>query len=181
MVTGRTSALVSMAVALLLAAAPAAAQTSTVFADLALLVNVGDRVRVVDRDGLRLEGRVRSLSPDSLVIVGPTGPREFTADTTARIERRGDPVWTGALIGFIPGYAMGAQFVVGFSDHEEPLSTYVLAGGLFGLAGAGIGALFDVLHEGSKEVFIAEPRPPRVSVAPVVTRDRIGAFATMRW
>lgn len=180
MVTRRTVALVSMAVALLLAAAPAAAQTSTVFADLALQLNVGDYVRVVDRDGLRLDGTVRSLSPDTLVVVGPAGPRGFTADATARVERRGDPVWTGAVLGFIPGFAMGAQFIVGFSDHEEPMSTYAIAGGIFGLAGAGVGALLDVLHQGSKEVFLAEPRP-RVSLAPVVTGDRIGAFATMRW
>jgi hypothetical protein len=163
-----------------LAAASASAQEMRTFADLGLDLNLGDRVRVVDRDGVRHEGTVRALPPEALVIVGRDGPREFTAATTSSVGRRGDPIWTGALIGFVPGYVMGAQFVLDFSDQKEPLTTYMLAGGIVGLGGAGIGALIDSLHEGLRPIYAAE-RKTAVTVAPVVGRGRLGAAAAIRW
>lgn len=163
-----------------LAAASASAQDLRRFADLGLDLNLGDRVRVVDRDGVRHEGTVRTLPPEALVIVGPGGPQGFTEDTTLSVARRGDPVWTGALIGFIPGYVLGAQFVLGFSDQEEPLTTYMLVGGIVGLGGAGIGALIDSLHEGLRPIYAAE-RKTAVTLAPVMGRGRLGAAATIRW
>lgn len=168
------------AVTLTLATTSASAQNVRAFADLGLGLNLGDRVRVVDRDGVRHEGTVLRLPPERLVIVGPDGPRDFTEGTTSAVSRRGDPVWTGALIGFIPGYVMGAQFVLGFSDREEPLTTYIMAGGIVGLGGAGIGALIDSLHEGHKPIYVAE-RKTAVMVAPVVGRGRLGAAAAFRW
>lgn len=167
-------------VAMALVAASARAQETRPFADLGLDLNLGDRVRVVDRDGARHEGTVRALPPGTLVIVAADGPRTFTEATTSTVARRGDPVWTGALIGFIPGYVMGAQFVLGFSDHEEPLTTYMIAGGIVGLGGAGIGALIDSLHEGLKPVYSAE-RKTALTLAPVVGRGRAGAIAAFRW
>lgn len=162
------------------AAADGRAQPVAAFNDVGLRLNLGDTVRVTDREGIRHEGTVRTLPPDALVLDGPSGPRTFTPDSTARIQRRGDPVWTGALVGFVPGFAMGAQFVVGFSDHEEPPSTYLLAGGIFGLAGAGVGVLIDSLHRGMRDVYVTEPRRT-FSVAPLVTRGRLGARAALRW
>lgn len=164
----------------LAAAGAASAQDVRRFADLGLDLNLGDRVRVVDRDGVRHDGTVRTLPPDALVIVAAGGPQGFTEETTVSVARRGDPVWTGALIGFVPGYVMGAQFVLGFSDHEEPLTTYMLAGGIVGLGGAGIGALIDSLHEGLRPIYAAE-RKTAVAVAPVVGRGRLGAAAAIRW
>jgi len=169
-----------VAAVLVLAAATANAQELRPFADLGLALNLGDRVRVVDGDGVRHDGTVRTLPPDALVIVGPGGPQGFTEETTVSVARRGDPVWTGALIGFIPGYVMGAQFVLGFSDHEEPLTTYMIAGGIVGLAGAGIGALVDSLHEGLTPVYRAE-RKGAMTLAPAVGRGRAGVVAVVRW
>ena len=165
---------------LALAAASASAQDVRPFADLGLDLNLGDRVRVVDAGGVRHDGTVRSLPPDTLVILGPDGTHAFTSETTTTVARRGDPVWTGALIGFIPGFVMGTQFVLGFSDHDEPLTTYFMAGGIVGLGGAGIGALIDSLHEGLRPIYRAE-RKTAVTVAPVVGRGRLGAAAALRW
>ena len=165
---------------LALAAASASAQEMRTFADLGLDLNLGDRVRVVDRDGVRHEGTVRALPPEALVIVGRDGPREFTAATTSSVGRRGDPIWTGALIGFVPGYFMGAQFLLGFSDQDEPLTSYMIFGGIVGLGGAGIGALIDSLHDGVKPVYSAD-RTVAVSVAPVLGHGRLGAAAAIRW
>jgi hypothetical protein len=178
--TTRIARCVIAGVMALAAAGAASAQGVRTFADLGLDLNLGDRVRVVDRDGVQHEGTVRALPPEALVVVGRDGPREFTAATTSSVGRRGDPVWTGALIGFVPGYFMGAQFVLGFSDHEEPLTTYLTAGGIVGLGGAGIGALIDSLHDGVKPVYSAD-RTVAMTVAPVLGRGRLGAAAAIRW
>lgn len=157
----------------------ATAQTVTEFSDLPLRLNVGDAVRIEDRGGGRHAGTVVRISPEEIVVNGPEGERRFTAAITARVARRGDPVWTGALIGFVPGFFAGTQFVLGFSDHEEPMSTFLLAGGLFGVAGAGIGAVIDALHQGTREIYRANAA--RVAVGPLVSRHAVGAAATMRW
>ena len=167
-------------VAMTLVAASARAQETRPFADLGLDLNLGDRVRVVDRNGVRHEGTVRALPPVALVLLAADGPRTFTEATTAEVARRGDPVWTGALLGFVPGCVMGAQFVLGFSDQDEPLTTYMIAGGIVGLGGAGIGALIDSLHDGLKPVYSAE-RKTALTLAPVVGRGRAGAVAVVRW
>lgn len=170
-----------LAATLLLAAAlPTWAQTVATFDAVGLRLNLGDEVRIVDRDGRRFEGRVRALPPDALVIDGPTGPRGFTAAATARVQRRGDPLWTGALVGAVPGFALGAQFVAGFSDHEEPQSTYFTAGAIVGLAGAGLGALIDSLHDGLRDVYVAEDRTA-VTLAPIGARGWVGLSASLRW
>ncbi len=177
--SARRVALAVVVAVLLMRPSAATAQNVPSFSDLALRLNVGDSVRIDDLEGGRHAGTVIRISPEELVIDGPGDGRQFTATSTARVARRGDPVWTGALIGFIPGYFMGAQFVLGFSDQKEPLSTFLIAGGLVGAAGAGIGAVIDALHQGTKEIYRAEAT--RVVVWPVVSRQAVGASVTMRW
>lgn len=166
-------------VAALLAASAATAQPVQSFGDVGLRLNVGDRVRVVGTDGQRFEGAVRSLSPTTLVVAGPNGTRGFTVETTARIARRGDGLASGLVIGAVPGFALGVAFVNGFSDNPEPVSSYLLAGGVLGLAGAGLGALVDALHEGEKMVYVAPG--VQAAVVPLVSRRSVGVAAAWRW
>lgn len=166
-------------VATVLVPVSAEAQPVAAFNDLGLQLNVGDRVRLVDSDGARHDGTIRSLSPEAIVIAGPGGAQGFTADTTTRIARRGDGLLNGVLIGGLSGFAFGVAFVNGFSDHSEPLSSYLLAGGLFGLPALGLGALVDALHEGQTTVYMAPG--VRVTVAPAVTRGSVGLTASLRW
>lgn len=179
MVTQRMTALLSTAIVVLLAA-QAAAQTPAVFADLARRLDVGDRVRVVDHDGIRLDGTVQSVSSDTLVVVGPAGPTAFTPATTARVATSGDSVLTGGLVGFIPGFLLGQQVPDAISEQREPASAGLKAGLITGAIGAAIGMAIDAARDGWTEVFVAEPRP-RASLGPVVARDRIGAVAAFSW
>ncbi len=166
-------------VATLLAAGAATAQPVHSFGEVGLRLNVGDRVRVVGTDGRRLEGAVRSLSPDTLVVAGPNGTRGFTAETTARIARRGDGLANGLVIGAVPGFALGVALVDGFSDNPEPAGSYLLAGGVLGLASAGLGALVDALHEGETTVYIAPGE--QAALVPLVSRRSVGVAAAWRW
>ena len=79
----------ALLVAALVVPGLASAQTVQAFERLPDQLNAGDRVRVVDRDGVRHDGTVRTLPPDALVIVGSGGPQGFTEETTVSVARRG--------------------------------------------------------------------------------------------
>jgi hypothetical protein len=54
-----------------------------------------------------------------------------------------------------------------------------LASGVLGLAGAGVGALVDAMHQGRTDVYRAPP--PRVTAGAVITPRRVAAVAMVRW
>ena len=164
--------------ATLFAAAAATAQPVQSFSDVGQQLNVGDRVRVVDSDGRRHEGSVRSLSPSTLVVDGPAGTRGFTAATTARIARRGDGLGNGLLIGAVTGGVLGVVIVADFDDNQ-PAGNYLAGGSVLGLTFAGIGALVDALHEGERTVYAAAG--VRATVAPLVSPRAVGVAAALRW
>ena len=178
----RSTHLAWFLVAALVVPGLASAQTVQAFERLPDQLNAGDRVRIVDASGRERTGAIAALTPDQLALARGGGATERIARVDVREVwmRRRDPVRNGALIGFIPGFVMGTQFVLGFSDHDEPLTTYFMAGGIVGLGGAGIGALIDSLHEGLRPIYRAE-RKTAVTVAPVVGRGRLGAAAALRW
>src|SRR5262245_14433610 len=59
----------------------------------------GQMVRVTDATGSRITGEVASLTKESLRI----GNQEFTPAKVTKIERRGDKLWNGILIGAAVG------------------------------------------------------------------------------
>src|SRR5256885_12517977 len=76
---------------LLVVAAPAGAQTDLGRLKLAL----GDRVDVTDRSGAITIGVLTDVS-DTTVIAGN---REFPIDSIVKVDRRGDSIWSGFMIG----------------------------------------------------------------------------------
>jgi hypothetical protein len=169
-----------VAVVLSLAAASASAQDARTFDDLGRGLNVGDRVRVVGRDGVQHDGTVQTLPPGALVIVGPDGVHSFAEETTSTVARRGDSVWTGALIGFVPGYFLGVQFTDSVSEQLQPASGGVKNGFIGGAIGAAIGMAIDAARDGEQDIYVARI-PPRVVLTPAVSRHAIGGAVTMRW
>lgn len=113
-----------------------------------------DEIRVTGMDGNVGQGRFRSFDATSIQLTGPDG-REIVIgrDQVRQIERRGDSVLNGTLIGAAFGFGtiaaadpMGAD--VGAVD-------YVASTALW----AGLGALFDHLHKGWTRVYEQPPAP----------------------
>jgi hypothetical protein len=84
--------------ALCLAARPALAQDD--FGG--LQIKPGEVIYVTDPAGVTVRGPLKALSPSTLTIDG----HEFKPTPGLTIERRGDSIWNGALI----GAAVGAGF-----------------------------------------------------------------------
>jgi hypothetical protein len=137
------SALVILIV--LVAAAPARAQ-----GDFATLpAQVGDVVYVTDLDGVEVRGRITDLSATTLTI----DEYAFKPTRGLKIERPGDSLMNGTLIGFGIGAAIGAAL------HGEACAGRTTCGSrgaqalAAGVSYAGFGAFIDWLRVGRKQIY----------------------------
>ena len=72
-------------------------------------------VYVLDDTGIEVSGKILRLNSDSLVLLVGAAEHRFDAARVRRIEKRGDSLRNGALIGAVVGAAMGL-IVGGISD-----------------------------------------------------------------
>jgi hypothetical protein len=93
--------------------------------------------------GIEVSGSLTSLSPTELSIDG----YRFESRAGMKIERRGDSLWNGAVIGFGLGAALA---FCGVECGDQRMWVSRLESGLFW---AGIGALIDYEHVGRTTIF----------------------------
>lgn len=157
-----------IAFAALLFASPARAQSDFGGLDL----QPGDQIYVTQPSGVEVGGRLTRISPVMLEING----YEFKPEPGLKIERSGDPLLNGALIGFGFGALMGAT-IGGEGCLREPLWHCVVGGGV--VYGA-IGTLWDWLRVGRTPIYrgtaATSARSPRLT--PLVTSTSKGAALT---
>lgn len=171
-------AALSLAVAL-----PAGAQDS--FDKLPQKVRPGQTVIVVDARGAEIKGKVQEVSSAKLVIDygnGVTDPslptsHAFTPGEVSRVLKPGH-LWDGA----IKGAAIGALPVLAVTLAEDCYDCgFTGAVAISGLIGAGIGVGIDALF-GPKTVFRNnQAHTSRLSLAPIVGRNRRGVAAAIRF
>lgn len=144
---------------------------------------------VLDDTGSETAGRLLRLEPDSLVLFVNGAERRFDASRVRRIEKRGDSLRNGALIGAVVGAVLGL-LNAGFSDcsGNNPsgpcpgtrAAGFLLSTGMFAAVGTGI----DALVTGRTKLYEAAPVQPaagRKSSAMQPSRGR-GAFnLSFRW
>jgi hypothetical protein len=133
----------------------------------------GDTVFVVDDTGTETRGKVASIEPSALRLIVDGYERDWGAAAVERLERRGDSLKNGALVGLTTGgifglLAIGAAFGAGGSSGLVPTNGQIAGvfGAFMGL-GAGIGAGIDALVPGRTLLYL-RPRN-RTSVVPLVT------------
>jgi hypothetical protein len=122
-----------------------------------LKIKPGDIVYVTDATGVEVSGPVTSLAPSLLSI----GSHSFAPMPGLKIERRGDPIWDGAVYGALAGLAVGALAASGECGVGGSATVCVLSGGAWF---AGIGAFIDYRHKGRTRVFVGSPTPSTRSV-----------------
>jgi hypothetical protein len=156
----RRTVTAGLALAGMCAASPASAQSD--FSH--LKVRLGDVVYVTEPTGVVVSGPLTALSPSSLSIDG----YDFGVSRVAKIERRGDPIWDGALYGAGVGLLLGSAFngeCAAANGHSCVLP--------FMIEYSIIGAAIDALHVGRTTIFrIALPASSRL--VPFVTPSAAG-------
>ena len=85
--------------------------------DLALRVNLDDRLRIEDRSGVRTTGRLTRLTDDAITIQGSAGEQQFTRATIRQVETRRRPIRLATLI----GAGAGAGLAVGALVHKTTI------------------------------------------------------------
>jgi hypothetical protein len=147
----------------LLAPTPGLAQSLQSFQDLALRVNLNDRLRIEDQSGVRTTGRLTRLTRDEITIQTDAGEKRFTSDTVREVAVRGYALGKGALIGAGALAVLGA---VATCSHEGGDACAVI--GTLGGApiGAGVGLAVGALIPRMKTVYRAPEKAPSVSRPP---------------
>lgn len=176
MTRATAAAILILAMALGAANVAAAQEPVTSFDLLNTRLMVGDTVWVTDAQGREVKGKIRDLSPASLLVdVGGT-PQDFQATRVGTIRtQRKDPLWNGALWGALAGAVTGAASCLlnpECSGDEGAAAVSVGLAGVGAAAGAGIGAGVDAAIRGPKLLVYAAPAArggSRLSVAPLVT------------
>lgn len=141
-------------------------------------------VYVLDETGIEISGKFLRLNPDSLVLLVGGAERRFEAARVRRIEKRGDSLRNGALIGAVVGAAMGLIFA-GISDcpGNDPggscpgtrAAAFLLSTGVY----AGIGTGIDALVVGRTTLYEAPTAPSRSERTPY--RGRAAINLSVRW
>jgi hypothetical protein len=132
-------------------ASPAAASAQDTFGGWRGLDASGlDTVYVTERDGSQTEGKLVGFNADSVVLMVDGSERRIEAARVSRIDRRGDSLRNGALIGLGVGVLMGL-FTSGFSDCPGDnrsgncpgtrAAIFAVSSGFYSAVGAGIDAL----------------------------------------
>jgi hypothetical protein len=146
-------------------------------------------VYVLENTGTETSGKLLRLNPDSIVLLVDGAERRFEAARVTRIQRRGDSLRNGAIIGAIVGAALG--FVTsGIADcpGDNPgggcpgsrAALFVVSTGVYAAIGTGIDALIPgrtTLYEASKTPSAAD----RGGSVPVAFRRRAAVNVHVGW
>jgi hypothetical protein len=155
------------------------------FDQLAVLVNPGDKITVVDITGGETKGRIEKLSPDRLTLVTPAGSRELgEADVALIRQRRDDSLKNGAIIGAVAGtvYYVTLAALLWSSDGGDVIVSTVVRGAVTAAAlGAAAGVGIDALVRSLQVIYRKVPGENRVSVSPLLGHGYRGAVITVKF
>jgi hypothetical protein len=140
--------------------------------DLALHVNLGDRLRVRDRSGVTISGRLTGLTGTEITVETESGDARVAVTAVRAVAVRRYALGQGALVG---GALFTALAFVAPACRENPDCVPIVAAPF----GAGVGLAIGALVPRMKTVFRADE--PRVAVAPVLSRRSVEIRATLRW
>lgn len=111
-----------------------------------LKLAIGDTVDVTERTGVITTGVLTNVTASAI----EAGNREFPVDSILKVQRRGDSVWSGVLIGMGVGLLVSPGTAEGCL-HGSKTPCVLLSMGVYG----GFGALLDFAHEGKTTIYRA--------------------------
>jgi hypothetical protein len=134
-----------------------------------LNVSTLDTIYVTDDTGRQTEGKLLRLEPESVVMLVEGAEQRFDAAHVRRIDRRGDSLKNGALIGAGFGVAFGILAALG-SDCPEDFGgscpgTRATFFTLSAIAYTGLGAGIDAMIVGRTRMFDAGRQAARRGIS----------------
>lgn len=144
------------------------AQELRSFEDLALRINLDDRLQVEDQSGVKTTGRLTRLTRDDLAIESDAGEKRFTTDTVRTVAVRGYGLRKGALIGAGVFAGLGAVAAAAHGGSAAGSLAAAPLGAAFGTAVAALIPRMKAIYRAS-ENGASVPR----------SRDAIGVHASL--
>jgi len=145
-----------------------------------------ETVYVLDDTGTETTGRLLRLTADSLVLLVDGAERQFDAARVRRIQRRGDSLRNGAIIGAVVGVGIGF-LAGGIADcgRDDPggscagtrVAAVLVSTGVYAAVGAGI----DALIQGRTTLYQAPPSPPAAGRQPGARASGRAAVLNLRF
>ena len=143
-------------------------------------------VYVVDDTGVETTGRLLRLNADSIVLLVDGAERQFDAARVRRIQRRGDSLRNGAIVGAIVGVGLGL-LAGGIADcgRDDPgggcpgtrVAAVLVSTGVYAAVGAGI----DALIQGRTTLYQAPASPPVAGRRPGARASGRAAVLNLRF
>lgn len=146
-------------------------------------------VYVLDTTGAETSGKLLRLNPDSVVLLVSGAERQFETARVARIQKRGDSLRNGAIIGAVVGVALGI-LTAGIADCPGDRTSdgcpgsraalFLISTGVYSAIGTGI----DALIPGRTTLYEAPKAPPSVDrggLVPLASRWRAAVKVRVRW
>ena len=151
-----------------------------------LAAAAGDTLIVTDVTGRELSGDVIGITPDTLSVWTPAGELRIDRGDVRLVRHRfADPLGDGTSKGLWAGVAsavlmyVAAQSELGISDMAETVSLGAMAGILVG-GGMAIGRGVDSMVASERVIYRA-PSRSRTTLAPLLSKDAIGAGVRVTW
>jgi hypothetical protein len=113
------------------------AQTLQSFQELALRVNLDDELRVQDRSGVTVTGRLTRVTRDAITIVSDAGEKRFARDTVRAVDVRAHPIGKSAVIGAAAFAVLGAVATAVHNGRGNTLGAAAVGAGV----GAAVGSV----------------------------------------
>ena len=142
------------------------------FAELPARIAVGDHVRVLDRNGVEVEGRVSDVSPIFLNLTVDGRDRSFAEGGVREVTRMGSlsPA-LGVTLGGIAGSVTGLGICATTKVEGRCVHSYGATAALYGGIGAGLGFVVSKMIPTWRPVFTGSD-DLSVRIAPLVTPEQ---------
>ena len=155
------------------------------FNQLGVLVGPGDKITVIDGAGRKTDGRIGTLSRDTLTLATAAGTRALGEADVAEIrQRRDDSPMNGAIVGAVAGTAYFVAMASLLSDSDGGdiiIGTAIVGGAMFAGMGAAAGAGLDALIKSKQVIYRKRSGNTSFNVSPFFGHARRGVLVAVKF
>jgi len=153
-----------------------ASQVDPAFVQLQNALKVDDTLTITSDNGNKVQGRLIETTGDHILLRVKNGQQRFAAPQIVKVGKRKNGVLLGAIIG--AGASIPFALAVSSYSYNEggsPSAAFIPI-----MMGLGIGTGIDALLPSTRTMYDRNSQR-RVTVSPVIDRDRMGGRITLKF
>jgi hypothetical protein len=153
-----------------------APQADPAFVQLQNALKIDDTLTITSDNGSKVKGRLIEITPDHILLGVKNGQQSIASSQIVKVGKRKN----GVLLGAVIGAAASVPFALAFQSYAY--NEGASGGGAFAavVMGVGIGVGIDALIPSTRTMY-ERVSQPRITVSPVIDRDRMGGQVTFKF